>query len=125
MNKEKNQKSGRLIHDPFVSLQVQNNYRINRDTPLGTKPPTPKQKDVRAMPIQAPLVSPYETIQEAAMAAAYKVAEAENKSFLASEAVKEAERLSKMADDADAMLQLFKEIYEQCKLINLGSCPIP
>lgn len=72
------------------------------------------------MPIQAPLLSPYETIQEAAMAAAYKVAEAENKSFLASEAVKEAERVSKMADDADAMLQLFKEIYEQCKLINLS-----
>ncbi|XP_031399941.1 telomere repeat-binding factor 4-like isoform X1 [Punica granatum] len=96
--------------------KVQNNYRVNRDVTVGTNPPTPKQKDVKPRPIQAPSVLPsHETMQEAAMAAAYKVAEAENKAFLASEAVKEAERVSKMADDTDAMLQLVKEICEQCK----------
>ncbi|XP_031399943.1 telomere repeat-binding factor 4-like isoform X3 [Punica granatum] len=95
--------------------KVQNNYRVNRDVTVGTNPPTPKQKDVKPRPIQAPSVLPsHETMQEAAMAAAYKVAEAENKAFLASEAVKEAERVSKMADDTDAMLQLVKEICEQC-----------
>ncbi|PKI39880.1 hypothetical protein CRG98_039720 [Punica granatum] len=73
--------------------KVQNNYRVNRDVTVGTNPPTPKQKDVKPRPIQAPSVLPsHETMQEAAMAAAYKVAEAENKAFLASEAVKEAER---------------------------------
>lgn len=53
-------------------------------------------------------------MQEAATTAAYKVAEAENKSFLAAEAVKEAERVLRMAEDTDAMLQLVNEIYEQC-----------
>ncbi|OWM79881.1 hypothetical protein CDL15_Pgr001524 [Punica granatum] len=100
--------------------KVQNNYRVNRDVTVGTNPPTPKQKDVKPRPIQAPSVLPsHETMQEAAMAAAYKVAEAENKAFLASEAVKEAERVSKMADDTDAMLQLVKEICEQCKVLPL------
>ncbi|KAJ0515635.1 putative transcription factor MYB-HB-like family [Helianthus annuus] len=55
-----------------------------------------------------------ETLEEAAVAAAYKVAEAENKSFVAAEAVKEAERVSKMAEEAEAFLQLAKEIYEKC-----------
>lgn len=49
------------------------------------------------------------------MTAAYKIAEAEAKSFLASEAVKEAERISRIAEETDSMLQLAKEIFEQCK----------
>lgn len=53
-------------------------------------------------------------MEEAAVAAAYKVAEAENKSFVAAEAVKEAERVSKMAEDADSFLQLAKDIYDRC-----------
>lgn len=56
-----------------------------------------------------------ETVEDAAKAAAYKVADAENKSFLAAEAVKEAERIAKMAEDTDSMLQIIKEMYEKCK----------
>lgn len=55
-----------------------------------------------------------DTIEEAAIAAAYRIAEAENKSYVASEAVKEAERVSKMAEDSEAVLQLAKEIFERC-----------
>ncbi|KAK4790937.1 hypothetical protein SAY86_031350 [Trapa natans] len=94
--------------------KVHNTYRINRDAPLRKRPAAPKQMDIQLRLIQSPMLSSHETLQEAAMAAAYKIAEAENKSFLASEAVKEAERVSKMADDSDAMLQLMKEIYGQC-----------
>ncbi|KAI4355471.1 hypothetical protein L6164_004243 [Bauhinia variegata] len=95
--------------------KVQNCYKLPKDSPAVTKTPAPKQKEV--WPRQSPassLVPPNETVKEAAEAAAYRVAEAENKSFLAAEAVKELERISKLAEDTDSMLQLAKEIYEQC-----------
>ncbi|GMI82150.1 hypothetical protein like AT1G17520 [Hibiscus trionum] len=88
--------------------KVQNCYKIKEDTLMGAETPTPKQKDIRLRQNSG------EMVEEAAITAAYKVAEAENKSFLAAEAVKEAERVSKMAEDTDSMLQLVKEIYEQC-----------
>lgn len=56
-----------------------------------------------------------ESVDDAANAAAYRVADAENKAYMAAEAVKEAERISKMAEDSDSMLQLVKDIYERCK----------
>ena len=55
------------------------------------------------------------TLEDAAVAAAYKVAEAENKSFVAAEAVKELERVTKTAEEAEASLQLIRRIYERCK----------
>ncbi|XP_009795175.1 telomere repeat-binding factor 4 [Nicotiana tabacum] len=94
--------------------RVQNCYKI-KDATLETEITTPKQKDVlpRPVPNSAVKVS-CETMEEAVRIAAYKIADAEEKSFLAAEAVDNAERLSKMAEDAESMLQLFKEIYEQC-----------
>ena len=77
---------------------------------MGTKMPAPKPKDV--YPRQLPVSN--ETVKDAADNAAYRVAEAENKSFLAAEAIKEAERISKLAEDADSILQLVKQIYDQC-----------
>lgn len=102
----------------ITNLQVQNCYRISKDASLGTKTPTPKQKDVRPRQSQNSGLLSSKTVEEAAKAAAYNVAEAENKSFLAAEAVKEAERVSKLAEDTDSTLQLVKEIYEQCKYQN-------
>lgn len=83
------------------------------------KTPTPKQKDVRLRLLQnSALTTLGETVEEASITAAYRIAEAENKSFLAAEAVKEAERVSKMAEDTDVMLQLVKDIYEKCKFFS-------
>lgn len=87
---------------------------------MGTKSPAPKspvlkQKDV--WPQQSPassFLTSNETFKDAADTAAYRVADAENKSFLASEAVKEVEKFSKMAEDIDSMLQLAQEVFEQC-----------
>lgn len=61
------------------------------------------------------------TVEEAAVSAAYKVAEAENKAFVAAEAVKEAERVSTMANDMEALLQFAMDCFDQsndtrCKL---------
>ncbi|KAM0018219.1 putative transcription factor MYB-HB-like family [Helianthus debilis subsp. tardiflorus] len=94
--------------------KVQNGYRLRREVVNGTKGPIPKPKEIRPR-LSGPINSHLgETLEEAAVAAAYKVAEAENKSFVAAEAVKEAERVAKMAEEAEAFLQLAKEIYEKC-----------
>ncbi|XP_060216580.1 single myb histone 4-like [Lycium barbarum] len=60
--------------------------------------------------------SPYlgDTAEEAAITATYKVAEAENKSFVVAEAAKEAERVSKMEEDSDNSLQVYKDTFEKC-----------
>ncbi|KAL0463809.1 UNVERIFIED_CONTAM: Telomere repeat-binding factor 4 [Sesamum latifolium] len=55
-----------------------------------------------------------ETVEDAAKIAADKIAEAENKSFVAAEAFKESETVSRMAEDADALLMHLKEVLEQC-----------
>lgn len=47
------------------------------------------------------------------MSAAYKIAEAENKSFVAAEAVKEAERVSTMAEDMESLLQFATDCFDQ------------
>ncbi|KAK4267266.1 hypothetical protein QN277_024066 [Acacia crassicarpa] len=95
--------------------KVQNCYKIKKDTPSGVKTLPMKQKDIwQHQPQASSIVPSHETAKDAADTAAYRLAEAENKSFLAAEAVKEAERLAKFAEEADAVLQLAKEIYEQC-----------
>ncbi|KAF2297565.1 hypothetical protein GH714_038719 [Hevea brasiliensis] len=94
--------------------KVQNCYTIKNNSSLGTKTPTRKQKD-QPMPLQSTgCINSGDTMEEAAVAAAYRIAEAENKSFVAAEAVKEVERVSKMAEDTDSLLQLAKEIFEKC-----------
>ena len=70
---------------------------------------------MRPKPVQnTDLINSGDTVTEAADDAAYLVAEAENKSFVATEAVKESERVSKMAEDANSLLQLANEILEKC-----------
>ncbi|KAF8034147.1 hypothetical protein BT93_C0424 [Corymbia citriodora subsp. variegata] len=95
--------------------KVQNCFKIKEITSFETKTPAPKEQDVRPRQLPPIVNTNYgETVDEAAVTAAYKIAEAENKSFVAAEAVKEAERVSKMAEDADAMLQMALEILEKC-----------
>ncbi|XP_047152042.1 telomere repeat-binding factor 4-like isoform X1 [Vigna umbellata] len=105
--------------------KVQNCYKIKKDVPSGTKSPSPKPKDVRPAPSQpAPqpqwqssvsvFTASNETIKDAADTAAYRIADAESKSYLAAEAVKEAEKISLLVEHSDSMLELAKDIYEQC-----------
>ncbi|CAA6666125.1 unnamed protein product [Spirodela intermedia] len=95
--------------------KVEKGYKLRE--PFVTKTPTPKEKDpgYRPRPLPPPVItSSMDVVGDAAIAAAYKIAEAEAKSFLASEAVKEAERVSKMAEETDSLLMLAREIFEQC-----------
>lgn len=59
-----------------------------------------------------------ETEDDAVHITAYIIADAENKSFLAAEAMEEAERVSKIAEETESMLLLVKEINEQCNVRN-------
>ncbi|KAK6944795.1 SANT/Myb domain [Dillenia turbinata] len=95
--------------------KVKNCYKVKSSAPVATKAPPLKPKDVRPKQLLASsYINTSETIEEAAVAAAYKIAEAENKSFVAAEAVKEAERIAKMAEDSESFLLLAKEIFEKC-----------
>ncbi|XP_050364448.1 single myb histone 4-like [Argentina anserina] len=117
--------------------KFQNGFKIKSDSSGQTKaslppkhkdpPPAPnapkqndttlalKQNDVQPTQLQSPAdVIPYETVEEAAVAAAYKIADAENKSFVAAEAVKESERVSQMFEDTNSVLQLADEFLKKC-----------
>lgn len=104
-------------------MQVQNCFKIKSETSSGTKTPTMKQEDNQFGKVQnVSYVKVTDPIEDAAVSAAYKIAEAENKSFVAAEAIKEVERMSKMAEDTESMLLLAKEIFEKCNTKKLGSC---
>jgi hypothetical protein len=53
-------------------------------------------------------------IEEEAKNAACRIADAEAKCFFALEAAKQAESISKMAEESEAFLSLAKEIFERC-----------
>ncbi|XP_027175881.1 single myb histone 4-like [Coffea eugenioides] len=92
--------------------KVQNSYRIKKDLLEGSKTPVPKPRDVQ--PRQAQSIGYLaDTVEEATVSAAYTIAEAENKSFVVAEAVKESERVSRMSEDAESMLQLAHEIFDR------------
>ncbi|XP_068648197.1 single myb histone 4-like [Aristolochia californica] len=93
-----------------------NGYKL-KDSSFATKTPTLKQKDLvqRSRPPQTSSFNrAADAAEEASMTAAYKIADAEAKSYLASQAVKEAERVSRMAEETDSLLQIAKEIFDQC-----------
>lgn len=101
-----------------MQLQVENCYRIKRDALSDTKIPAVRQKE--SWPRQAQSIGYLgDTVEEAAISAAYKVAEAENKSFVAAEAVKEAERVSMMAEEMESLLQFATECFEQSNIYTL------
>ncbi|XP_042395321.1 single myb histone 4-like [Zingiber officinale] len=96
--------------------RIQNGYRL-KDSSFATKTPIPKPKDQvnrSRVPLNSSSSKSMDLIEEAAITAAYKIADSEAKSFLASEAVKEAEKIAQMAEETDALLLLAKEIFQRC-----------
>lgn len=75
----------------------------------------PKSLTQRTKPVQSSSSVPVvDTLEEIFASAAYRVAEAEAKSFFAAEATKEFERVAKMAEETEVMLQLAEEIHQKC-----------
>ncbi|KAF5726071.1 telomere repeat-binding factor 4-like [Tripterygium wilfordii] len=94
--------------------KAENGYKL-KNASLGGKTPSTNLKEVGPRQLQSTgFITSNDNVEEAVSAAAYRIAEAENKSFVASEAVKEAERVSKLSEDADSLQQLAKEISEKC-----------
>ncbi|KAF3794832.1 Single myb histone 3 [Nymphaea thermarum] len=94
--------------------KVHNGYRLTSSS-LGMRTPTPRQTDPhRRAKLQQSLGSSGSEVKETAISIAYKIADAETKSLLAYRAIVEAERVQRLAEKTDAMLQLAKEFYEQC-----------
>ncbi|KAG7589905.1 Linker histone H1/H5 domain H15 [Arabidopsis suecica] len=97
----------------FKSLQ--NFYKI--PDPLGAKKPAPKTKEthtkLRQANNQASAIS-LQMIEEAAITAACKVVEAENKIDVAKLAAEEFEKMSKLAEETGKLLLIANEMHEQC-----------
>ncbi|XP_024008799.1 telomere repeat-binding factor 5 isoform X2 [Eutrema salsugineum] len=96
---------------------LQNFYKLP-DRPGATRTPALKLKETtnikpRQSNNQAPAVS-QEMIEEAAITAACKVVEAENKIGVAKVAVEDLEKMTKLAEETEILLELAKEIHEQC-----------
>ncbi|KAK6147684.1 hypothetical protein DH2020_018596 [Rehmannia glutinosa] len=93
--------------------KVQNCYKIKKDTQLDTKSSAAaRQKDSLPRSIQS-IGYLGDTVEEAAVCAAYKIAEAENKAFVAAESVREAERVSTMTEDMESLLQFATDCFDQ------------
>lgn len=103
-------------------MQVQNCYRIKKDALPGTNAPTPQQKEIRPR-LSQPTSAGADTELGAAKSAAYKIAVAENKEFVAAEAGKESERVSKMAEDTNSVLHFAQDILDKCKTNIFDSVP--
>lgn len=101
------------------NVQVGNGYKIKSAAPR-TQTPVVNQRSFLNRPshMSAPGTSA-ETLEDAAKTAAYKVAVAENKSFVAAVSVNEAERVSSLAEETELMLHVIREIRDDCKLLLL------
>lgn len=93
--------------------KVQNCYRVKRDALPDMRTTTVGLKDSHTRQIQSVGLLG-DTVEEAASSAAFRIAEAENKSFVAAEAVKEAERVAMMAEEMEALLQFATDCFDQC-----------
>lgn len=99
-------------HFNITLIQVQNCYRIKNKGQLDTRIPITRLKELQPGQVQS-IGYLGNTVEEAAVCAAYKISEAENKSFVAAEAVKEAERVSTMAADMESLLQFATDCFDQ------------
>ncbi|VVA91661.1 unnamed protein product [Arabis nemorensis] len=98
-------------------VKTQNFYKMN-DNSLGIRTPLavrPKEINVkpRQTSSQGAGVS-LERVSEASVTAAYKLVEVENKLDVVKGAVEEIDRMTKLADQADLILLLAKELHEEC-----------
>ncbi|CAN7087778.1 unnamed protein product, partial [Brassica oleracea var. botrytis] len=102
------------------SKPLLNFYKLpdgSETTTRTTPAPTPKPKETNVKPRQSYINQPpsvsQEMIDEAAITAACKVVEAENKINVAKAAVEELEKTTKLADETELMLELAKEMHKQ------------
>ncbi|CAH2066973.1 unnamed protein product [Thlaspi arvense] len=107
---------GKLVKVSNLKPQLQNFYKIPESSGT-TIAPVPKLKETSVKPKQSNNMAPavtQEMIEEAARTAACKVVEAENKVDVTKVAVRELKKVTKLADEAQLLLELAKEIHEQC-----------
>ncbi|KAL9149745.1 hypothetical protein ABFS82_12G125600 [Erythranthe guttata] len=87
--------------------KVGNCFKTKRDDDAVVESKIPAEADDESMDYLG------DTVEEACRIAAHRIAEAENKSYAAAEAFKEAERLSILAEEADVLVQALAELVQQ------------
>ncbi|KAK1264827.1 Telomere repeat-binding factor 4 [Acorus gramineus] len=86
--------------------KVHKGYKL-KDSSFATKTPTPKQKD--------PTNRLRDELDDDSIAAAYRTTDADSKTLLVQEAMKEAERIARLSEDAENQLMLAEEILDRCR----------
>ncbi|CAD5312997.1 unnamed protein product [Arabidopsis thaliana] len=97
--------------------KTQNFYKMNDNslvqrTPHVARPKESNTKSRQQTNSQGPSIS--QQIVEASITAAYKLVEVENKLDVSKGAAEEIERLMKLAEEADEMLVIAREMHEEC-----------
>lgn len=94
-------------------MQVEQRFKIKNS---GSRIPTPRQRDAKpGTSRKSGLLDPA-TLEGAVSIASNRIADAEHKSCVAVEAVKESEDIAELAEEAELMLEIAKGIWEQCHL---------
>uniref|UniRef100_M8D9B8 Histone H1 n=1 Tax=Aegilops tauschii TaxID=37682 RepID=M8D9B8_AEGTA len=94
------------------SYKLTDSYAKRALAPM--KDPSLKKKDSAKSSKAAKGLGQSSPALDAAEAAAMKVADAEAKSHLANEHMMEVERIGKMAEETESLLELASELYERC-----------
>ncbi|KAF7023245.1 hypothetical protein CFC21_035806 [Triticum aestivum] len=94
------------------SYKLTDSYAKRALAPM--KDPSLKKKDSAKSSKAAKGLGQLSPALDAAEAAAMKVADAEAKSHLANEHMMEVERIGKMAEETESLLELASELYERC-----------
>ena len=103
-----------IVQLVFVWLQVEHRFKIKN---TGSRIPTPRQRgDAKAGTSKKPGLLDPNTLEGANSIASHRVADADNKSFAAAEAVKESEDIKELTEESWLILEVAKGIWERCNL---------
>ncbi|EMS64071.1 Glycylpeptide N-tetradecanoyltransferase 1 [Triticum urartu] len=101
-----------------IDLKIDKSYKLTdsyaKRALAPMKDPSLKKKDSAKSSKAAKGLGQLSPALDAAEAAAMKVADAEAKSHLANEHMMEVERIGKMAEETESLLELASELYERC-----------
>ncbi|KAL1810605.1 telomere repeat-binding factor 5-like [Daucus carota subsp. sativus] len=94
--------------------KVEHRFKIKN---TGSRIPTPRQRgDAKAGTSKKPGLLDPNTLEGANSIASHRVADADNKSFAAAEAVKESEDIKELTEESWLILEVAKGIWERCNL---------
>ncbi|KAM7257314.1 hypothetical protein ACFE04_013055 [Oxalis oulophora] len=130
----------RKLAEKDILLKMSQSYKLKNDEPFVTTQPLPNQnrtqlqgtayksaaEELEAELLEEDVSCEYtaemvaKVVENAVAEAANEIADAENKSYVAAEAVKEEDRVARMAEETESVLQLANEIFKKCNFYQIS-----